>query len=115
MGHAVREGNIAIVYDLPSGSLGKAALYALGVTGTDVGICTRKDDDEIDVSMRRRAGAKVDLNDMLRHITARLGGSGGGHEGAAGATIPANLFDTFLEAVKKEISPVISRDLTLKR
>jgi RecJ-like exonuclease len=114
-GHAVREGNIAIVHDLPSGNLGKAALYALGVTGTDVGICTRKDDDEIDVSMRRRAGAKVNLNEMLRHITARLGGSGGGHEGAAGATIPGNLFGTFLEMVKMEISPVISRDLTLKR
>ncbi len=114
-GHVTREGNIAIIYDLPSGSLGKAALYALGVTGVDVGICTRKDDDEVDVSMRRRAGAKVDLNEMLRHITARLGGSGGGHEGAAGATIPTNLFDTFLETVKKEISPVISRNLALKR
>jgi len=113
--HVTREGNIAIIYDLPSGSLGKAALYALGVTGVDVGICTRKDDDEVDVSMRRRAGAKVDLNEMLRHITARLGGSGGGHEGAAGATIPANLFDTFLETLKKEISPVISRNLALKR
>jgi len=113
--HVKREGNIAIIYDLPSGSLGKAATYALGVTGGDVGICTRKDDDEVDVSMRRRAGVKIDLNEMLRHITARLGGSGGGHEGAAGATVPADLFDTFLETVKNEISPVISRDLALKR
>jgi single-stranded-DNA-specific exonuclease len=113
--HVIHEGNIAILYDLPSGSLGKAALYALGTTGANVGICTRKDEDEIDVSMRRRAGAKIDLNEMLRHITARLGGSGGGHEGAAGATIPANLFDTFLDTVKKEISPVISRNFTLKR
>ena len=113
--HVTREGNIAVLYDLPSGSLGKAALYALGVTGTDVGICTRKNGDEVDMSIRRRAGAKIDLNEMLRHITARLGGSGGGHEGAAGATIPANLFDTFLETIKKEIAPVISRDLTIKR
>ncbi len=108
--HVVLEDNIAIVYDLPSGSLGKAALYALGLTGVDVGICTRKDGEEVDVSIRRRAGAKVDLNEMLRHITARLGGSGGGHEGAAGATIPASLFDTFLDTIKKEISPVISRE-----
>ena len=113
--HVTREGNIAIIYDLPSGSLGKAALYALGVTGADIGICTRKDKDEVDVSMRRRAGVKTDLNEMLRHITVRLGGSGGGHEGAAGASIPADLFDNFLETVKKEISPVISRDLARKR
>ncbi|MDI6884228.1 MAG: DHHA1 domain-containing protein [Hadesarchaea archaeon] len=113
--HVVLEGNIAIVHDLPSGSLGKAALYALGLTGTDVGICTRRDGEEVDVSMRRRAGAKIDLNEMLRHITARLGGSGGGHEGAAGATIPASIFDAFLETIKKEVSPVISREPGLKR
>jgi RecJ-like exonuclease len=113
--HVKREGNLAVVYDLPSGSLGKAALYALGVTGADVGICTRRNGEDVDVSMRRRAGVRVDLNEMLRHITARIGGSGGGHEGAAGASIPAELFDTFLETVSKEISPVISRDLTAKR
>ncbi len=113
--HVVKEGNVAVVYNLPSGSLGKAAMHALGVTGTDVGICTRRDGDEIDVSMRRRAGAKIDLNEMLRHITARVGGSGGGHEGAAGATIPANIFDNFLETLKKEISPVIGRVPGLRR
>lgn len=113
--HVVRERNIAIVYDLPSGSLGKAALYALGVTGADIGICTRKNNNDVDLSMRRRAGAKIDLNELLRHVTVRLGGSGGGHEGAAGATIPAELFDTFLKMIKNEISPVISRDLSLRR
>jgi len=113
--HVVRDGNIAIVRDLPSGSLGKAAMQALGVTGADVGICARMGDEEVDVSMRRRAGARIDLNEMLRHITSRLGGSGGGHEGAAGATVPANVFDTFLETVKKEIAPVISREPGLRR
>lgn len=114
-GHAVREGNISIVYDLPSGSLGQAALYALGVTGADVGMCTRKDEEEVDISIRRRVGMQIDLNELLRSITARIGGSGGGHAGAAGATIPVKLFDTFLETLKKEIAPVISRDMALRR
>lgn len=113
--HVVRDGNIAIVRDLPSGSLGKAAMHALGITGADVGICTRRDDDEVDISMRRRAGARIDLNELLRHITSRLGGSGGGHEGAAGATVPASVFDTFLETLKKEIAPVITREPGLRR
>ncbi len=113
--HVVREGNIAIIRDLPSGSLGKAAMHALGITDADVGICARKDGEEVDISMRRRAGAKIDLNEMLRHITARLGGSGGGHEGAAGASIPASLLDVFLEMVRKEIAPVISREPGLRR
>ncbi len=106
--NAVKEENIAVIYNLPSGSLGKAAVYALGVTGADIGICTRKNEEEVDISVRRRAGVKVDLNDLLRHITARLGGSGGGHESAGGATIPIGIMDTFLQTMKKEISPVPS-------
>jgi len=106
-----REDNIAIVRHLPSGSLGKAALYALGVTGADIGICARKDDDEVDMSLRRRVGVTVDLNTLLRRITARIGGSGGGHEAAAGATVPAEAFDTFLDTFKKEVSPVMSGEI----
>ncbi len=104
--HVVLEGNIAVVYNLPHGSLGKAALYAMGITGAAVGMCTRQENDEVDISMRKRANAKVDLNILLRRITARLGGSGGGHEGAAGATIPAHMLDTFLEIVKREVAPI---------
>ena len=106
-GHVVHEGNLAIVYDLPSGSLSKAALHALGVAGTDVGMCTRRDEDEMDLSVRRREGAKLDLNASLRRVTSRVGGSGGGHEGAAGASVPVELFDRFLESFKNEIAPII--------
>ncbi len=106
--HVKREGNLAIVHNLPSGSLGKAALYALGITGADVGICTRVNEAEVDMSLRRRVGIGLDLNVLLRHITARVGGSGGGHEGAAGATVPVERFDEFLDTLKKEISPIVS-------
>ncbi|MEA1905123.1 MAG: DHHA1 domain-containing protein, partial [Candidatus Hadarchaeota archaeon] len=59
--------------------------------------------------MRRRKDTKIDLNTLLRRITSRIGGSGGGHEGAAGASIPVELFDDFFETLKKEVSPIISR------
>jgi nanoRNase/pAp phosphatase (c-di-AMP/oligoRNAs hydrolase) len=48
---------------------------------------------------------------ILAKITSRVGGTGGGHEGAAGATVPVNVFSTFLELFKWEVSPVISRSL----
>ena len=109
--HVVIEDNIAVVYDLPVGSLGKAALYALGVTGAEVGLCTRQNKDEADISLRRRTGSRIDLNETLRTMAIRIGGSGGGHESAAGATIPINNLPTFLEMIKREISPIRNRTI----
>jgi len=113
--HVMKEGNLAMVLDLPSGSLSKAAFHSLGITGADIGMATRRSEKEVDISIRRRAGVRIDLNELLRGIVERIGGSGGGHEGAAGASIPVELFDTFLETLKKEISPVLPRDAGLRR
>jgi RecJ-like exonuclease len=113
--HVIREGNLAMVLDLPSGSLSKAAFHCIGVTGADIGMATRRGEKEVDMSLRRKAGVKIDLNELLRGIVERIGGSGGGHEGAAGASVPVELFDTFLETLKKEISPILPRDASLRR
>lgn len=102
-----RMGPLAVVRQLPRGSLGKAAMFAVGLTGAEVGLCARRSDGEIDISLRRRHDSLVDLNEVLRRIVYRLGGSGGGHSSAAGANIPAGVFGEFLETLASEISPVI--------
>lgn len=114
--NVVREGNLAIVYNLPpTFSGGKAAFNALGVTGADVGMSVTSKNGEMDISMRRRAGVKINLDLLLRKIAPRFGGSGGGHEGAAGARIPAENFQAFMETLKREISPLLPRDISLRR
>jgi nanoRNase/pAp phosphatase (c-di-AMP/oligoRNAs hydrolase) len=45
----------------------------------------------------------------------RFGGSGGGHEGAAGARIPVQNFEAFMETLKREISPMLPRNSSLRR
>jgi len=110
------EDNLAIVYGLPSfSSGGKAAFNALGLTGADVGICVLRKGDEMDISMRRRAGVNLNLDLLLRKVALRFGGSGGGHEGAAGARIPIQNFEAFMETLKREISPTLPRDSHLRR
>jgi RecJ-like exonuclease len=110
------EGNLAIVYGLPSfSSGGKAAFNALGLTGVDVGICVLRKGDEMDISMRRRAGVNLNLDLLLRKVALRFGGSGGGHEGAAGARIPVQNFEAFMETLKREISPMLPRNSSLRR
>jgi len=48
---------------------------------------------------------------LLRTIVIRIGGSGGGHEGAAGATVPLDSLQAFLEMVKREISPIRNKTI----
>lgn len=102
-----RKGPLAVIRDLPRGSLGKAAIFAVGITGAEVGVCARRSGEEVDISLRRKRDSTVDLNEVLRRIVSRLGGSGGGHSTAAGASVSADLFDEFLDALQKELTPIL--------
>ncbi len=86
----------------PPGSIGVAAAYARGVTGACVGIAAEERGGVYVMSLRGD-GRIVDLNKLLRKVTPALGGSGGGHPGAAGARIPRNSFNSLLEEISREV------------
>ncbi len=94
-------GKIAYVLNFPF-SLGKTATYARGLTGALVGVAGEERKDIIDMSLRARSD-KIDLNRMLRRITKIIGGSGGGHPNAAGARIPKEKFEEFLEKLNMSL------------
>jgi len=65
-----------------------------------------KDNGEIKASARapsllRQRG--IDLSKAMQRVASRLGGTGGGHEVAAGATIPQGKEEEFLCMLEKEI------------
>jgi RecJ-like exonuclease len=96
LGGCVRvTGRIAYTLNFPF-SLGKAAVYARGLTDALVGLAGEDWKGMVDMSLRTRS-PRVDLNRMLRNIAPRLGGSGGGHREAAGARVPRENFGRFLE------------------
>jgi single-stranded-DNA-specific exonuclease len=83
--------------------VGIVAGMALGVDGVDpdrpIVAFARKNDEETKVSARgtaRLVGRGLDLSAVMRRASRAVGGDGGGHDVAAGATIPAGAKESFV-------------------
>jgi len=92
-GEAIRETIVGIV-----------AGMALGVDGVDgrrpILAFARKGESETKVSARgtgRLVGRGLDLSAVMTQAAGAVGGEGGGHDVAAGATIPAGAEDAFVD------------------
>ena len=84
--------------------VGIVAVMALGVDGVDpdrpILAFARKNDEETKVSSRgtgRLVGRGLDLSAVMGEASRAVGGDGGGHDVAAGATIPAGEEESFVE------------------
>lgn len=84
--------------------VGIVAGMALGVEGVDgnkpIVAFAAKNEDETKVSARgtgRLVGQGLDLSAVMTEASRAVGGDGGGHDVAAGATIPAGEKEAFLE------------------
>ncbi|MBS7615012.1 DHH family phosphoesterase [Candidatus Bathyarchaeota archaeon] len=100
--HVHVKGKIAYTLNFPF-SLGKTAIYTKGLTGAPVGVAAEERKGMIDISLRT-SSSKLDLNRLLRMITPKLGGSGGGHPQAAGARVPKEKFEEFLNELNKSLA-----------
>jgi len=85
--------------------VGIVAGMALGVDGVDgdrpIVAFARKNDEETKVSGRgtgRLVGQGLDLSAVMQEAARSVGGDGGGHDIAAGATIPAGREEDFITA-----------------
>jgi RecJ-like exonuclease len=93
-------GRIAYVLN-PPGSVGRAANYARIYGGTEVGMGVEERRDLLVMSLR---SGYCDLNAILRRLSKRLGIHGGGHSTAAGARVPKDLFQKFVEELNRELA-----------
>jgi len=57
----------------------------------------------VKVSARAREGLRVHVGELMAAAAKRVGGVGGGHESAGGATVPADKVDDFVELVEKAL------------
>lgn len=101
-----KEGRIAYVLNFPF-SLGKTANYVRGMADALIGIAGEKRKDEIDMSLRS-CDARINLNGLLREILPQLGGSGGGHQLAAGARVPERNFEYLINKLNESLDSIIT-------
>lgn len=67
-------------------------------------------DENIDLSARgtkEMVNKGLDLGSLCRKIASKYEGNGGGHDIAAGATIPKNRLDQFLDDMDKEVGKIL--------
>jgi len=101
--NAKRLGSIGYVKDLPLfGFRGPSALFAATVTDSLIGMSIHTRRKYLDITIRKRLG-DFPLNLLAEKAAEGVGGSGGGHEEAAGARIPLDSLERFLKIVNKEI------------
>ncbi len=94
-GSAKSIGRAGYVMDIHTfGFRGPAALMAATVTGRPIGLSIHTRGDHADITARSRE--KIDLGRLMERLADKVGGSGGGHPGAAGARIPRDKVREFL-------------------
>ncbi len=106
--NVIVENSLGYVVE-PPGSLGRAANYARIYSSKPVGIVISKHKNVYVMSLR--SIREVDLNKLLRRITPRFHGTGGGHPSASGARIPINYLKEFLETLDTELSHIMKQSI----
>jgi len=99
--------NIGYVTRIPHfGFRGPSALFSATATKKPLGLCVFTTERYIDITMRS-PNKGIPLNLLAETAAEEVGGSGGGHPTAAGARIPPNTLEKFLEKINQLLSKYI--------
>ncbi len=94
---ASKRGNIAFVKAEEGWPIGTVAGLLMDAVGANVGLCySEKDNAKINISIRSRRGFSFHLGEITQRIAESVGGFGGGHKRASGASISKSGLDGFL-------------------
>ncbi|MCX8188718.1 MAG: DHHA1 domain-containing protein [Nitrososphaeria archaeon] len=99
--NVLKVGEIGCVLN-PNGPLGKAAIYAKAYACASVGLAGEIKHGKVEMSLRTHFS--IDLNSILLQIVSKFDGVGGGHAKAAGAEVPYERFQDFLNELNAKVS-----------
>ena len=97
--------NLGYMEITDSGASG-AVNFVLGLSGKDVGIAykERVDYGIYAVSVRGSKTCKIHLGKLVNRLSTQVGGSGGGHDKACGASIPKKQISKFINLINQELA-----------
>jgi len=97
--------NLGYMEITDSGASG-AVNFVLGLSGKDVGVAykERVDYGVYAVSVRGSKQCKTHLGRLINKITTDIGGSGGGHDKACGASIPKDKITKFINTLNSSLA-----------
>jgi single-stranded-DNA-specific exonuclease len=97
-----------VAYMQGSAELAAAATvnFVLGASDRHVAMVYKLKDDinSYVISIRGSKGCKVHLGRLINDISSKIGGSGGGHDKAAGAVIPKENLIEFIDMLDRSVS-----------
>ena len=97
--------NLGYMEITDSGASG-AVNFVLGLSGKDVGVAykERVDYGVYAVSVRGSKQCKIHLGRLINKITTDIGGSGGGHDKACGASLPKDKITKFINTLNSSLA-----------
>ena len=84
---------------------GRAATLMLQLLPIDVAVAYKLDEERgaYDVSFRCATDVDIDLGILAHDVATWVGGTGGGHKKASGASVPSNKLEDFLKAIAQRL------------
>ena len=101
--HGTKKGRLAYMVTTQY-STGQVSKLLVGAFEVPVGVALKKKQEGwYEVSLRSTSESGIHLGRTIAKISARLGGSGGGHRRAAGCRIPESKMDEMISALAKKV------------
>ena len=101
--HGKKKGRLAYMVTTQY-STGNIAKLLIGAFEVPVGVAMKeKQEGWYEVSLRSTSESRVHLGKAIGKISARLGGSGGGHRKAAGCRVPKSRAGDMIDALAKKV------------
>ncbi len=99
--HGNKKGRLAYMVSTQY-STGNVAKLLIGAFEVPVGVAMKeKQPGWYEVSLRSTSEARIHLGTTIGRISAKLGGSGGGHRKAAGCRVPASRAEEMIDALSR--------------